>query len=72
MEGVVRRGPTEDFRIDTYANLLYKGGRKEEAIFWEEKALKVAIGNRDANSSKLYQLTIDKMKTGEPTWVKST
>jgi hypothetical protein len=26
--------------LDTYASLLYKAGRKKEAINWEEKAIK--------------------------------
>ena len=31
--------------MDTYANLLYKIGRKKEAIIWEKKAKKIAIKN---------------------------
>ena len=31
--------------IDTYANLLFKIGRKKEAIKWEEKAKKMAMKN---------------------------
>ena len=48
--------------IDTYANILYKMGKKDEAIKWEEKAL-VLAGN-----DKTYQATLDKMKKGEKTW----
>jgi hypothetical protein len=48
--------------MDTYANIIYKLGNKEEAIKWEEKAL--ALSNND----KSYQETIDKMKKGEKTW----
>ena len=48
--------------MDTYANIIYKLGNKEEAIKWEEKAL--ALSNND----KTYQETIDKMKKGEKTW----
>ena len=48
--------------IDTYANILYKLGKKDEAIKWEEKA--VALAPEDKNySSVLY-----KMKNGEKTW----
>lgn len=50
--------------IDTYANILYKLGKKEEAITWEEKALSLA-GEGD---KKGYQDVIDKMKKGEKTW----
>lgn len=48
--------------MDTYANILYKLGNKDEAIKWEEKAL--ALSGND----KGYQETIDKMKNGEKTW----
>jgi thioredoxin-related protein len=54
--------------IDTYANLLYKSGRKEEALAMEEKALKMAIDFNIPNFSKEYQLTVDKMIKGIPTW----
>jgi thioredoxin-related protein len=50
--------------IDTYANILYKLGKKEEAITWEEKALAL-VGETD---KKTYQETVDKMKKGEKTW----
>ncbi|HEX8677598.1 MAG TPA: hypothetical protein VF700_10285 [Segetibacter sp.] len=48
--------------IDTYANILYKLGNKEEAIKWEEKALALA------KNDKAIQETLDKMKKGEKTW----
>ncbi|ANI89737.1 hypothetical protein A9P82_10810 [Arachidicoccus ginsenosidimutans] len=48
--------------IDTYANILYKMGKKDEAIAWEQKAA-------DASSDKsTYLQTLDKMKKGEKTW----
>ena len=48
--------------MDTYANILYKMGRKEEALAVQEKA--VAMSNGD----KSLQETLDKMKKGEKTW----
>lgn len=69
MEGVLRRNPKEANNIDTYANLLYKLGKKEEAIQWEEKALQVAAGNMDWVIPSL-QANLKKMKNGEPTWIK--
>jgi thioredoxin-related protein len=45
--------------IDTYANILYKLGNKEEAIKWEEKA--IALGGN-------FHDTLEKMKKGEKTW----
>lgn len=50
--------------MDTYANILYKLGKKDEAISWEQKALQLAA---DADK-KGYQETINKMKAGEKTW----
>ncbi len=50
--------------IDTYANILYKLGRKDEAITWEKKALELA----PESEKKGYQDTIDKMKNNEKTW----
>lgn len=47
---------------DTYANLLYKSGRKEEAIIWQEKAVKLSD-----NRKELVE-TLEKMKKGIPTW----
>jgi thioredoxin-related protein len=48
--------------IDTYANLLYKVGNKEEAIEWEKKALKLSNNREDIAK------TLNKMKKGEKTW----
>ena len=49
--------------IDTYANLLYKLGKKEEAIEWQKKALAAAGNNRDK-----YAETLKKMEGGVKTW----
>ncbi|CAG4999343.1 hypothetical protein DYBT9275_02206 [Dyadobacter sp. CECT 9275] len=49
--------------IDTYAQLLYKLGRKEEAIEWQTKAVeaqKVAGGT----SHESFETTLEKMKDG--------
>lgn len=50
--------------MDTYANILYKMGKKTDAIAWEEKALNLAPDG----DKKTYQDTLDKMKKGEKTW----
>lgn len=52
-----------DFQVyDTYANLLYKIGKRNEAIDWEMKALKLSNGNKSITE------TLDKMNSGKPTW----
>lgn len=50
--------------IDTYANLLYKLGKKDEALQWEQKALDLAPDGE----KKGYEEVIEKMKAGEKTW----
>ena len=50
--------------IDTYANLLYKLGQKNEAIKQEEKAISLL----KEEDKKSYIETLEKMKKGEKTW----
>jgi thioredoxin-related protein len=52
--------------IDTYANLLYKLGRNQEAIDWEMKAQQLAL--TQGGEKQWNQDVIDKMKKGEKTW----
>ncbi|WP_436490529.1 sugar-binding domain-containing protein [Chitinophaga sp. ARDCPP14] len=54
--------------FDTYAHLLHKTNRSNEAIPWEEKALKLKKGTPD---EKVYAETLQKMKAGLPTWPQS-
>jgi len=57
----IRLKPAAQY-YDTYANLLYKIGKTDEAIEWEEKA--IGMDARDPAMKK----RLDKMKRGEPTW----
>lgn len=50
---------------DTYANLLYKVGKTELAIEWEQRAVKLKKGAPD---EKVYIQTLEKIRTGEKTW----
>jgi len=50
--------------VDTYANILYKLGKKDDAIALETKALGLA---GDSDKAGLQE-TLDKMKKGEKTW----
>jgi len=50
--------------IDTYANILYKLGRKAEAIAKETEALNLT----EPAERPDYQQTLDKMKSGAKTW----
>jgi thioredoxin-related protein len=62
MREVVARNMTDVAYIDTYANLLYKLKRTEEAIAWETKALRL-----DPKSNEFKQNILN-MKQGIPTW----
>jgi thioredoxin-related protein len=55
---------TRSSLLDTYANLLYKVGRKEEAIRWEEKA----ISAESEPSADRFRKVLEKMKRREPTY----
>lgn len=48
--------------MDTYANLLYKAGKKKEALYWQSKATLVSGGNKELTA------TLEKMQNGIPTW----
>lgn len=50
--------------LDTYANILYKLGRVDEAILYQTKAVKKA----GADDKKNMEETLAKMKKGEKTW----
>ncbi|WP_342328875.1 thioredoxin fold domain-containing protein [Pedobacter sp. FW305-3-2-15-E-R2A2] len=52
--------------LDTYANLLYKMGKKDEAIAMQKKAIAI-VPEADKPT---YQATLDKMEKGEKTWDK--
>jgi len=70
-ELIVKAHPTQQADIDTYAQLLYKVGRKSEAIGWEQKANDKE--NHDAQKQKRepnpgYKDTLDKMTTGNLTY----
>jgi len=50
--------------IDTYANILYKLGKRKKAIEWEKKAMSLVFGP----DKKAFEETIEKMKKGVKTW----
>ena len=70
MKGVVLRnnGEYPNF-LDTYANLLYKMGKKAEAIECEQKALAIAEKNKDDYNIKSCYNVISDMKANKPIWV---
>ncbi len=61
---VTATGHKEPAFLDTYANLLYKTGKKDEAIDMENKAIALVPEQEKAP----YQAAIEKMKKGEKTW----
>lgn len=68
---IISAATNDPVDMDTYANVLYKIGRIEDAILWEENALKLEEQkslqtNRKVNP--VYSLTLEKMRKGEATW----
>ena len=62
-EGMLLRADPENIAaMDTYANLLYKTGKRRQALNWELKAARLDPGNKD------IAMNYDKMKKGDPTW----
>jgi len=59
-----KNDPNASSYMDTYANLLYKAGRKKEAISWQQKAVDIASEKRKVG----LIATLDKMKRGDATW----
>jgi len=58
--------------MDTYANLLYKAGHKNEAMEWEKKAVEIDSGHPSNTithqADPAYRATLQKMQKGEKTW----
>jgi hypothetical protein len=52
----------ESESLDTYANLLYKSGKRAEAINWESKAWELSKGDKNIKA------TYEKMLKNERTW----
>jgi thioredoxin-related protein len=56
----------DEASLDTYANVLYKLGRKNEALSIEARALALAKQKKDDENVKFYQETIQKMENNLP------
>ena len=55
--------------LDTYANLLYKLGNKDEAIIWEKRAIESAVKSHALPKDvKICQENLERMQKDEPTW----
>jgi len=66
MKEIVKSMPAvagDAYYIDTYASLLYKAGRVQEALLWEEKA-----DSLSQHKDKDIPGILEKMKKHEPTW----
>lgn len=68
MELLLTIAPEKDTWLDTYANLLYKLGRKKEAIKHEKKALQIARKRNDKEYEGEYLKTIKMIEMNQPTW----
>jgi hypothetical protein len=61
MEAVAKLRPNEAVVLDTYANLLYKIGKIDEAIAWESKALQMVVDDKNEELIMTYKAVLDKM-----------
>jgi thioredoxin-related protein len=68
MKKVVKLAPDDAADFDTYANLFYKIGNKEQGIAWENKAIQNALKHNYDTTD--FNQALLKMQTGEPTWIK--
>lgn len=66
MEKVLETFPKDYSKMDTYANVLYRLGEKDNAIKFENHALTLAKEKKDSRSIKLYEETIQKMENNLP------
>ena len=62
MKIIVDADPNDGADLDTYANFLYRLGRKNEAVILEQKAVKLSPSETEIKAN------LDKMKNGMPTW----
>lgn len=70
-DSAIKINPDYANSLDTYANLLYKLGKKEKAIEWQKKAIELDLKNAKKANVKPgedYAKNLEKMKRGEPTW----
>lgn len=68
MQILLKKNPDADTWIDTYANLLYKVGKKNEAMEQEQKAINIAKSKNDEARVKEYAEALKKMVNDRPTW----
>lgn len=54
--------------LDTYANLLYKLGKKDEAIQWQQKALDLISSGKNSKTIAAMTDNLERMKKNEKTW----
>lgn len=66
LQSFTKQDKPEPGYIDTYANILYKLGRKKEALQWEKKAQETAIAQ--GAGKEWGQDVIDKINNGQKTW----
>lgn len=69
MADIIKKTDAKYIYMDTYANLLFKIGRKNQAIEWEYKALECCIKEKGEYVDLEDMLSnLKKMQYGQPTW----
>ncbi len=68
VKNVMDKNPDNLDYMDTYACVLYKAGKVDEAIALEEKALQISTTQKRKDKIDWSQSSIAKMKSGEQIW----
>ena len=61
-EYALKKNPEKGIYIDTYARLLYSLGDLENALIWQEKAVKLDPSNKTYKDTLNYYLAIKKLR----------
>jgi thioredoxin-related protein len=68
MSKLVKYNPEDQYYMDTYANILYKIGKKRKAIRLEKRAVNISRRKDDRRNTDVCLQTLKKMEADQPTW----
>ncbi|MGN7821014.1 thioredoxin fold domain-containing protein [Chitinophaga sp. 22536] len=68
MKEILKTRPTDYYKIDTYANVLYKSGQHNQAIEIEKKALQIAKKSNDIEAIHSIEESVKNMENKIQTW----
>ena len=71
MKQIVKKHADDRSYSDTYACLLYKAGKVNEALALETEAVDFFLHSKYPKEAEPFQNTLDRMKRGEKIWLES-